>query len=487
MATQRMQILISARDKAGKVIHGIRRKLKKLGNTAKKVGRSITGAFAKVGKSLFSFKSALIGAAGIAGIGYLMKQSMNATDEMAKMSRAIGVSVGDLQRLRHAADLGGLGAAQLDKAVQKLAVNMGDMSRGVGLAKDVFEKYGISVTDSNGKLRPVVAVMKEVADITAGLTNKTEKADMVYKLFGARGAKMINMLNGGSVAMQTAMDQADKLGFVMNDKVVAGVEKANDAFNNMSKAMGGVFDKLSASLAPALEKFGNYWATWWGTFSTTIQPAFDWINVNLQSMATNFGGAETSGRAWGETVRDWLIKVTENIRHFFTEMKNGKTDWQRFKEDAKSAFEKVKEFGRDVLVIIRAIGSAIRTASAKFEAFSRARERGKGVAYSVGAFLGASAPTATRASGGGVMANQPYLVGERGAETFTPTTSGKVSPNAGGSTNVTNIYTNATAHGINNALGARADNVSRGARVGMNIARATGMGGYGNLSMARAR
>ncbi|MBT3194946.1 MAG: hypothetical protein HN338_00530, partial [Candidatus Ruthia sp.] len=48
MATQRMQILISARDKAGKVIHGIRRKLKKLGNTAKKVGRSITGAFAKV-------------------------------------------------------------------------------------------------------------------------------------------------------------------------------------------------------------------------------------------------------------------------------------------------------------------------------------------------------------------------------------------------------------------------------------------------------
>ena len=96
-------------------------------------------------------------------------------------------------------------------------------------------------------------------------------------------------------------------------------------------------------------------------------------------------------------------------------------------------------------------------------------------------------PNGSRASGGGVSANQSYLVGERGAETFTPTTSGRVSPNTGGSSNVTNIYTNATAHGINNALSSRGDNVSRGARVGMNIARATGLGGFGNLSMARSR
>ena len=99
----------------------------------KAIGRSLK----KVTRAIFSMKTGLISAAGIAGLGFLIKRSMDATDEMAKMSRAIGVSVEELQGLRHAAALGGLQATQLDKAVQKLAINMDDMSRGVGLAKDV--------------------------------------------------------------------------------------------------------------------------------------------------------------------------------------------------------------------------------------------------------------------------------------------------------------------------------------------------------------
>ena len=482
-----MQILISARDKATRVIRGISKGLKKLGKVAKKMGKGLTSAFGKVAKSLLSFKAGLIAVAGVAGMGLMIKSSIQVIDKLGKVSSKLGVTSQELQRFRFAAKLAGVEETALDMGLQRFIRRVGEAAQGTGEAKDALKKMGIQLTDSNGGVKSATNLLGQVANALKKTKDPAERLRLAFKLFDSEGVAMVNMLKGGKTALNATMMEADKLGFILSDKVVKSVQLANDAWFKMGKALTGVKDKMAGALAPALEKFGNYWATWWGTFSTTIQPAFDWINVNLQSMATNFGGAEASGKAWGETVRDWLIKVTENIRHFFTEMKNGKTDWQRFKEDAKSAFEKVKEFGRDVLVIIRAIGSAIRTASAKFEAFSRARERGKGVAYSVGAFLGASAPTATRASGGGVMANQPYLVGERGAEVFTPTTSGKVSPNAGGSTNVTNIYTNATAHGINNALGSRADNISRGARVGMNIARATGFGGYGNLSMARAR
>ena len=70
----------------------------------KAIGRSLKS----VTKKIFSMKTGLISAAGIAGLGFLIKRSMNATDEMAKMSRAIGVSVEELQALRHAAALGGL-------------------------------------------------------------------------------------------------------------------------------------------------------------------------------------------------------------------------------------------------------------------------------------------------------------------------------------------------------------------------------------------
>ena len=226
-------------------------------------------AFKAIGKSLkrttsavFSMKTGFVSAAGIAGIGYFVKKSLDATDEMAKMSRAIGVSVENLQRLRHAASLGGLEATQLDKAVQKLSVNMADMSKGIGLAKDVFDKYNISVTNSDGTLRDTVDVMADVADVTAGLTNKTEKADLAYKLFGARGGKMINVLEGGSVAMREAMFEADKLGLVMSEDTAKGVEKANDAFTRLGSYLTSSFHRAVANLAPLIEKITNGVREW---------------------------------------------------------------------------------------------------------------------------------------------------------------------------------------------------------------------------------
>lgn len=96
--------------------------------------------------------------------------------------------------------------------------------------------------------------------------------------------------------------------------------------------------------------------------------------------------------------------------------------------------------------------------------------------------------TGSRASGGGVMANKPYLVGERGAELFTPSTSGNISASGGGGTTiVNNIYTAATSHGINNALASRGDTSLRTNRVGMNVAKSSTPSGFTNLTSSRSR
>ena len=234
----------------------------RLEDKTKRAFKAIGKSLKKVTKAIFSMKTGLISAAGIAGLGFLIKRSMDATDEMAKMSRAVGVSVEELQSLRHAAALGGLASTQLDKAVQKLAINMADMSRGVGLAKDVFEKHKISVTETDGSLRSVMDVMSDVADVTAGMTNQTEKADLAYKLFGARGAKMINMLEGGSAAMKDAMKEAEALGIVMSGDTALGVEKANDAITRLKSFLGASFTRMVAELAPAIEKITDGIRAW---------------------------------------------------------------------------------------------------------------------------------------------------------------------------------------------------------------------------------
>ena len=289
----------------------------------KAIGRSLK----KVTKAIFSMKTGLISAAGIAGLGFLIKRSMDATDEMAKMSRAVGVSVEELQGLRHAAALGGLASTQLDKAVQKLAINMADMSRGVGLAKDVFEKHNISVTKTDGSLRSVMDVMGDVADVTAGMTNETEKADLAYKLFGARGAKMINMLNGGSDAMHTAMKEAESLGIVMSKDTAEGVEKANDAITRLKSFLGASFTRMVAELAPAIEKITDGIRAW---VTMKVDKAGG-IGMIAKQMASSILQATDKILMGIEMMGNGMIKFANTaiaLKNFSTPLHNIKADME---------------------------------------------------------------------------------------------------------------------------------------------------------------
>ena len=235
MATNNLQIKISAKNKTARAF------------------RAVKAGLGGIASAAFSMRTAIGMAAGVAGLGYLVKKSMDATDEMAKMSRAVGVSVETLQRYHHAANLGGLTTKQLNKAVQKFAINIQEVSTGVGMAKDAFEQYGIAATNTDGSLRTVEAVMDDVADAMAGITNKTALAAFAYDMFGGRGSAMVNVLKDGKEALRDAMREADKLGLVMSTKTVQGVEDANDAITRFTSYLGVVFNRVVANLAPTIQ------------------------------------------------------------------------------------------------------------------------------------------------------------------------------------------------------------------------------------------
>jgi len=125
MSKQQMQILISARDKATKVVRGVTKHFKKLGRVAKKAGRGIGKALGKVVKSLLSFKVALIGVAGIAGMGLMIKSSIQVIDKLGKVSSKLGVTSQELQRFRFAAKLAGVEETALDMGLQRFIRRVG--------------------------------------------------------------------------------------------------------------------------------------------------------------------------------------------------------------------------------------------------------------------------------------------------------------------------------------------------------------------------
>jgi len=500
LSANQLEILLKAKDTASAVISKVKSSMTKLGNTARSVGSAMTKAFKSVTGSIFNLKTGLAALAGIAGLAYATKKTYEFIDSIGKTSRKLGVAVEDLQRYRYAASLSGIETAEMDKALEQFVRRVGEAKGGTGILKKYLDDMGISLKGAAGGTKTSSQLLSEFMTRLDKVKDPMERANLAYQAFGRSGVSVTNMLSNGKKGLQEMLSEADRLGFVLGEDTVVGVEKANDAFNRMTSALGGVWNKLVAALAPALEGFGNWWGEFVGAFSKSIEPAISWINTNLKAMAVDLESAKKMGAEWGATVRDWLIKVTETMRNWFGESGKAFDLWREFKDwiskDGKQMWEGIKEGATTFLAVIRSLLSAIESLKNAWKWLTKENVVAK-TAFAAGQGLANLAatparppagllPSGSRASGGGVMADRSYLVGEKGPEIFSPNRTGTIGQ-TGGQTIINNIYTAATAHGINNALASRGDTSTRSTRIGMTVGNARSTTGFGNLSTVRAR
>ena len=106
----------------------------------------------------------LIGAAaGGAAILFGQKYAESA-DRIAKTSVRIGITTKELQRLRHAFDIGGASAEMTDRALQFFARSIGEAHKGTGEAVEIFEAMGITLRKQDGTVKTTAELLNEVAD-----------------------------------------------------------------------------------------------------------------------------------------------------------------------------------------------------------------------------------------------------------------------------------------------------------------------------------
>ena len=516
----RIQILINARDKASRQIRKISKNLKRLAKTTKKVGRGMAKAFKKTVGSVLNLKTAVIALAGVAGFIGLTKSILKTGGAFEDYRATLKTVLGSQEKANDAFawlnkfaqttpfEIDNLTASFVKLAAYgidgtKVMRTLGDAAAAMG--KDInqavealadaqtgeFERlkeFGIkAVQISRSNAKKMGATMADVGMTALSFTDKMGKES--FKIIDRNNRAMItstlsaiwNEKYAGAMAERSKTMNgmlsnlsdgwtnfkalvADKLLPIVKDGLQGVLDKINEWGNNgvlfgwgnmLSQVMGGAIEwvkGLGSSFTKSFEKMG------WSFFS---------FKVDMDEM-------KAKGKAFGQTLIKWFNKIRDFL-----------------KTDGASMWEGIKQGANSFLTVIGAIASAIRVVTATINMAIRgykslwALASGKGINNA--ANIARGKPSGTRASGGGMGANKSYLVGERGPEIVTPSSASKVTPNAGGGSSVTNIYTSATAHGINNALGSRSDNISRGSRVGMRLTRSGGFGGYGDLSMARAR
>ena len=217
--------------------------LDKAGNKAKGFGASM--------KSMIT--PAAVAAAGAAVVGVaVMKisESLERLDEVAKKSRALGISGQDLMEFQHAAGLAGVQSGAFTSALQKMQKNIGDAVGGIGLAKDSLALVGLEI-DKLSRLNASNQFLA-IADKISKIGNASERASVATAIFGRAGADLIPLMEQGSDAIREQMLELRELQGVLTDFDLEQVEAANDAMTRLGKSFEGTWNQITVAVAPEL-------------------------------------------------------------------------------------------------------------------------------------------------------------------------------------------------------------------------------------------
>jgi len=108
-----------------------------------------------------------LGAAAVAaatGIFALTAEVADYFDNLGDMSNRTDIAVGDIEEFGYVALLTGSSIEAANASLESFSKTAGDAANGMGRGKKVFDSLGVSVEDSNGKLKNTTDLLYEVGD-----------------------------------------------------------------------------------------------------------------------------------------------------------------------------------------------------------------------------------------------------------------------------------------------------------------------------------
>jgi hypothetical protein len=229
--------------------------LKAVSRTVGEVRSGIDGLVSQVGPAgnvLGAFGAGGIAvAAGLAGIAVAVGQARSAlkfADEIGDSAAKVGVSAEALQQYRYAVHQAGGEFRDADDAIGGFTRALGGAESGLSpkLLK-AFKELGFNDADLKRMKDDVPSALAEVMQRISKLGSEAERAAVADKL-GL--TPMLPLLRLGADRMAELADEARKLGFVMDEALIAKASDANDKLEVLSQVIDVQLKSAFVDLAP---------------------------------------------------------------------------------------------------------------------------------------------------------------------------------------------------------------------------------------------
>lgn len=182
----------------------------------------------------------------------LAKATSDYGDEIDKESQKLGISAENYQKLDYAMQMNGASIDDVSKGVKTITTELGKAEKGEKGAGKSFKELGVSLTDTNGKIKTNEQVLLESINALSKMENENKRNALAQEIFGKSASELKPLLNSGADGIKELMDEAEKFGMVMSDEAVKSSAEFNDSLTRLTKTAEGLKNQIGASLMPSI-------------------------------------------------------------------------------------------------------------------------------------------------------------------------------------------------------------------------------------------
>lgn len=261
-------------------------------------------------RSLRAFTGVLAGGAVFTGIANAIRSTASELDALAKASQGAGVTVEALSGLRFAAELSGIAARDMDRALAVLSKRLSDAAKGSGEAAAAFSNLGIDPS----QFTSADQALGVLADKFAQLPDGVRKSTLAAQVFGEElGARFIPFLNAGAAGLADMLAEAERLGIVIDTNLAKDAERFNDELSRMNRQLEAITVTLAGPIISRLADVLQFYRAF-----TSVQGLGSGLASGAATAALAFGDLETAIRSVGED----LAEADEQVRAIAQRLQN---------------------------------------------------------------------------------------------------------------------------------------------------------------------
>ena len=208
--------------------------------------------------------------------------------EIGRTADRVGLTSDALQGLRFAAEQTGVASNTLDMALQRFSRRVAEAAQGTGVLAKEFTSLNIPLRDASGQLRSNEEILYDYADAIAGASSQQEQLRLAFAAFDSEGAKLVATFKNGAAGVKDYIEEAKRLGLILDEDLVKGAENVDRAFKRMSAqlkiAFGGAILRQVIDFQRGLKAFTDDLKTGEAasvTFATAIGAIATVITVRL--------------------------------------------------------------------------------------------------------------------------------------------------------------------------------------------------------------